>query len=46
MVMNLSPKVYNVHSIMVCQAIGTFFMEIVNSSYSYATGGTSVSEFW
>ncbi|KAB1200186.1 hypothetical protein CJ030_MR0G007896 [Morella rubra] len=26
--------------------IGTFFMEIVNSSHSYATGGTSVSEFW
>ncbi|XAR62385.1 hypothetical protein NMG60_11017119 [Bertholletia excelsa] len=26
--------------------IGTFFMDIVNSSYSYATGGTSVSEFW
>ncbi|CAL1391150.1 unnamed protein product [Linum trigynum] len=26
--------------------IGTYFMEIVNSSHSYATGGTSVSEFW
>ncbi|XP_057483692.1 uncharacterized protein LOC130770300 [Actinidia eriantha] len=26
--------------------IGTFFMDIVNSSHSYATGGTSVSEFW
>ncbi|KAM7528911.1 hypothetical protein LguiB_032321 [Lonicera macranthoides] len=26
--------------------IGTFFMNIVNSSHSYATGGTSVSEFW
>ncbi|KAF4350482.1 hypothetical protein G4B88_027812 [Cannabis sativa] len=26
--------------------IGTFFMEVVNSSHSYATGGTSVSEFW
>ncbi|KAL5978151.1 hypothetical protein ACLOJK_029268 [Asimina triloba] len=27
------------------EAIGTYFMEIVNSSHSYATGGTSVSEF-
>ncbi|KAL0419612.1 UNVERIFIED_CONTAM: hypothetical protein Sradi_1374700 [Sesamum radiatum] len=26
--------------------IGTFFMETVNSSHSYATGGTSVREFW
>ncbi|KAK7341613.1 hypothetical protein VNO80_24550 [Phaseolus coccineus] len=26
--------------------IGTFFMETINSSHSYATGGTSVSEFW
>lgn len=26
--------------------IGTFFMDIVNSSHTYATGGTSVSEFW
>ncbi|KAJ0988148.1 hypothetical protein J5N97_006504 [Dioscorea zingiberensis] len=26
--------------------IGTFFMDIVNSSHMYATGGTSVSEFW
>ncbi|KAE8037104.1 hypothetical protein FH972_009727 [Carpinus fangiana] len=28
------------------KAIGTFFMEIVNSSHSYATGGTSADEFW
>ncbi|CAN1263685.1 hypothetical protein LINPERPRIM_LOCUS11692 [Linum perenne] len=28
------------------QDIGTYFMEIVNSSHSYATGGTSVGEFW
>ncbi|KAF6136338.1 hypothetical protein GIB67_043055 [Kingdonia uniflora] len=28
------------------KAIGTFFMELVNSSHSYATGGTSVDEFW
>ncbi|XP_045826706.1 uncharacterized protein LOC123918661 isoform X1 [Trifolium pratense] len=26
--------------------IGTFFMDLVNSSHSYATGGTSVGEFW
>ncbi|KAG6403129.1 hypothetical protein SASPL_135346 [Salvia splendens] len=26
--------------------IGTFFMDTVNSSHTYATGGTSVSEFW
>ncbi|XP_020109223.1 uncharacterized protein LOC109724716 [Ananas comosus] len=26
--------------------IGTFFMDIVNSSHAYATGGTSISEFW
>lgn len=30
----------------VWQAIGTFFMDIVNSSHCYATGGTSVSEGW
>ncbi|XVE86304.1 hypothetical protein DITRI_Ditri18aG0024800 [Diplodiscus trichospermus] len=28
------------------KAIGSFFMDIVNSSHSYATGGTSVREFW
>lgn len=26
--------------------IATFFMDTINSSHSYATGGTSVSEFW
>ncbi|KAL6874165.1 hypothetical protein ACP4OV_014247 [Aristida adscensionis] len=26
--------------------IATFFMDTVNSSHTYATGGTSVSEFW
>lgn len=26
--------------------IGAYFMDIVNSSHSYATGGTSVGEFW
>ncbi|VVB14299.1 unnamed protein product [Arabis nemorensis] len=26
--------------------ISKFFMDIVNASHSYATGGTSVSEFW
>jgi len=28
------------------QEIATFFMDIVNSSHAYATGGTSASEFW
>ncbi|KAK8345387.1 hypothetical protein V6Z12_A07G145100 [Gossypium hirsutum] len=28
------------------KTISAFFMDIVNSSHSYATGGTSVSEFW
>ncbi|GLT62340.1 hypothetical protein SLA2020_349850 [Shorea laevis] len=28
------------------KSIGTYFMETVNSSHSYATGGTSVGEFW
>ncbi|KAL5972288.1 hypothetical protein ACLOJK_041541 [Asimina triloba] len=28
------------------KAIGTYFMDIVNSSHSYATGGTSVRELW
>ncbi|OMO60912.1 hypothetical protein COLO4_33681 [Corchorus olitorius] len=28
------------------EAIGTYFMDIVNSSHSYATGGTSVREAW
>ncbi|KAJ0020170.1 hypothetical protein Pint_31150 [Pistacia integerrima] len=28
------------------KAMGTFFMDVVNSSHSYATGGTSVGEFW
>ncbi|EEF48866.1 conserved hypothetical protein [Ricinus communis] len=28
------------------QEIGTFFMDIVNSSHTYATGGTSDYEFW
>eukprot|EP01018_Ginkgo_biloba_P022347 Gb_24309 [translate_table: standard] len=26
--------------------IGAYFMDVVNSSHSYATGGTSVGEFW
>ncbi|KAH7837636.1 hypothetical protein Vadar_016124 [Vaccinium darrowii] len=26
--------------------MATFFMDTINSSYSYATGGTSVKEFW
>jgi hypothetical protein len=28
------------------QDIATFFLDVVNSSHTYATGGTSVSEFW
>ncbi|KAI3995020.1 hypothetical protein MKX01_028366 [Papaver californicum] len=28
------------------KAIGTYFMDVVNSSHTYATGGTSVDEFW
>ncbi|XP_077210370.1 uncharacterized protein LOC143845851 [Tasmannia lanceolata] len=28
------------------KAMGTFFMDVVNSSHSYATGGTSVRELW
>ncbi|XVE78851.1 hypothetical protein DITRI_Ditri14bG0011300 [Diplodiscus trichospermus] len=28
------------------KTIATFFMDIINSSHSYATGGTSVREFW
>ncbi|XP_010673596.3 uncharacterized protein LOC104889952 [Beta vulgaris subsp. vulgaris] len=26
--------------------IGTFFLDVVNSTHSFATGGTSVGEFW
>ncbi|GMH07593.1 hypothetical protein Nepgr_009433 [Nepenthes gracilis] len=37
---------YEVTGDALCKEIGTFFMDIVNSSHSYATGGTSVSEFW
>ncbi|KAF8691396.1 hypothetical protein HU200_040532 [Digitaria exilis] len=28
------------------QQIATFFMDTINSSHSYATGGTSAGEFW
>lgn len=41
-----SQKRYEITGDPLYKAIGTFFMEIVNSSHSYATGGTSVSEFW
>ncbi|KAF7824137.1 DUF1680 domain protein [Senna tora] len=37
---------YEVTGDPIYKEIGTFFMEIINSSHSYATGGTSVSEFW
>ncbi|XP_075634908.1 uncharacterized protein LOC142607344 [Castanea sativa] len=41
-----SQKRYEITGDPLYKAIGTYFMEIVNSSHSYATGGTSVSEFW
>jgi hypothetical protein len=34
------------NSIYMEQDIATFFLDVVNSSHTYATGGTSVSEFW
>ncbi|KAK4753694.1 hypothetical protein SAY87_001798 [Trapa incisa] len=37
---------YEVTGDPIYKTIGAFFMDIVNSSHSYATGGTSVSEFW
>uniref|UniRef100_A0A5B7A8L3 Alpha-L-arabinofuranosidase B arabinose-binding domain-containing protein n=1 Tax=Davidia involucrata TaxID=16924 RepID=A0A5B7A8L3_DAVIN len=37
---------YEVTGDQLYKEIGTFFMDIVNSSHSYATGGTSVREFW
>ncbi|MCL7050939.1 hypothetical protein MKW94_021471 [Papaver nudicaule] len=37
---------YEVTSDPLYRAIGTYFMDVVNSSHTYATGGTSVDEFW
>ncbi|KAL3752112.1 hypothetical protein ACJRO7_012863 [Eucalyptus globulus] len=37
---------YEVTGDLLYKTIGTFFMDIVNSSYIYATGGTTVREFW
>ncbi|KAL3750301.1 hypothetical protein ACJRO7_011317 [Eucalyptus globulus] len=37
---------YEVTGDLLYKTIGTFFMDIVNSSYIYATGGTTVGEFW
>lgn len=37
---------YEVTSDLIYRSIAEYFMGIVNSSHSYATGGTSVSEFW
>ncbi|XP_071690329.1 uncharacterized protein [Rutidosis leptorrhynchoides] len=37
---------YEVTSEPLYKEIGTFFMDTVNSSHMYATGGTSVGEFW
>lgn len=39
-------KDFNVRYLILVQVIGTFFMDIVNASHSYATGGTSAGEFW
>ncbi|KAJ0020169.1 hypothetical protein Pint_31153 [Pistacia integerrima] len=37
---------YEITGDAVSKTIGTFFLDIVNSSHSYATGGTSAMEFW
>ncbi|MQL90381.1 hypothetical protein Taro_022963 [Colocasia esculenta] len=37
---------YEITGDQIYKEIGTYFMDIINSSHSYATGGTSVSEFW
>ncbi|KAI3676934.1 hypothetical protein L1987_86550 [Smallanthus sonchifolius] len=37
---------YEVTGEPIYKEIGMFFMDTVNSSYMYATGGTSVNEFW
>ncbi|KAM0932353.1 hypothetical protein DsansV1_C46g0241901 [Dioscorea sansibarensis] len=37
---------YEITGDLLYREIGTFFMDVVNSSHAYATGGTSVSEFW
>ncbi|KAM5582607.1 hypothetical protein ABKV19_002834 [Rosa sericea] len=39
-------KRYEVTGDPLYKEMGIFFMDMVNSSHSYATGGTSVSEFW
>nr|XP_043609462.1 uncharacterized protein LOC122581316 [Erigeron canadensis] len=41
-----SQRRYEVTGDALYKEIGTFFMDIVNSSHMYATGGTSVGEFW
>jgi hypothetical protein len=33
-------------SLILKQQIASFFMDTINSSHSYATGGTSAGEFW
>ncbi|KAJ0817469.1 putative six-hairpin glycosidase superfamily, beta-L-arabinofuranosidase, GH127 [Helianthus annuus] len=37
---------YEVTGESIYKEIGMFFMDAVNSSHTYATGGTSVGEFW
>ncbi|KAJ3707912.1 hypothetical protein LUZ61_011617 [Rhynchospora tenuis] len=39
-------KRYEVTGDPLYKEIGIFFMDIVNSSHAYASGGTSVGEFW
>ncbi|XP_017227080.1 uncharacterized protein LOC108202951 isoform X2 [Daucus carota subsp. sativus] len=41
-----SQRRYEVTGDPLYKEIGKFFMDVVNTSHSYATGGTSVSEFW
>ncbi|XP_020212913.1 uncharacterized protein LOC109797317 isoform X2 [Cajanus cajan] len=41
-----SQKRYEITGDPLYKEIGTFFMDLVNSSHSYATGGTSAGEFW
>ncbi|XP_039124752.1 uncharacterized protein LOC120261113 [Dioscorea cayenensis subsp. rotundata] len=37
---------YEITGDLLYREIGTLFLDVVNSSHTYATGGTSVSEFW
>ncbi|XP_037450856.1 uncharacterized protein LOC119321140 isoform X1 [Triticum dicoccoides] len=37
---------YEVTGVVIYKQIATSFMDMINSSHSYATGGTSAGEFW